>query len=43
MAGRKGLFRHAEVPALAEEEERVAAVAGIDNRSLVRFLVHREI
>jgi len=41
MAGRKGLFRHAEVPAL--EEERVAAVAGIDNRSLVRFLVLREI
>ena len=43
MAGRRGVFRHAEVPASAEEEERVAAVAGIDNRSFVRFLVLREI
>src|ERR1700722_12697291 len=43
MAGRKGVFRHAEVPASAEEEGRVAAVAGIDNRSFVRFLVLREI
>ena len=43
MAGRKGVFRHAEVPASAEEEERVAAVAGIDNRSFVRFLVLLEI
>ena len=43
MAGTKGVFRHAEVPASAEEEGRVAAVAGIDNRSFVRFLVLREI
>ena len=43
MAGRKGVFRHAEVPASAAEEGRVAAVAGIDNRSFVRFLVLREI
>ena len=43
MAGRKGVFRHAEVPASAAEEERVAAVAGIDNRSFVRFLVLLEI
>ena len=43
MAGRKGVFRHAEVPASEEEEERVAAVAGIDNRSFVRFLVLLEI
>src|SRR5882762_865317 len=35
MARRKGVFRHAEVPASAEG--RVAAVAGIDNRSLVRI------
>jgi len=42
MAGRKGVFRHAEVPA-SEEEERVAAVAGIDNRSFVRLLVLLEI
>jgi hypothetical protein len=40
MAGRKGVFRHAEVPA-SEEEGRVAAVAGINNRSFVRFLVLR--
>src|SRR6266478_4713040 len=39
MADRKGVFRHAEVPASAAEEGRVAAVAGIDNRSFVRFLV----
>src|SRR6266403_3654464 len=43
MAGRKGVFRHAEVPASAAEEGRVAAVAGIDNRSFVRLLVLREI
>jgi hypothetical protein len=43
MAGRKGVFRHAEVPASEEEEERVAAVAGIDNRSFVRFLILLEI
>ena len=43
MAGRKGVFRHAEVPTSAAEEGRVAAVAGIDNRSFVRFLVLREI
>jgi hypothetical protein len=43
MAGRKGVFRHAEVPASAAEEGRVAAVAGIDNRSFVGFLIHREI
>jgi hypothetical protein len=43
MAGRKGVFRHAEVPASEEEEECVAALAGIDNRSFVRFLVLREI
>jgi hypothetical protein len=43
MAGRKGVFRHAEVPASAAEEGRVAAVAGTDNRSLVKFLIHREI
>jgi hypothetical protein len=43
MAGRKGVFRHAEVPASAAEEGRVAAVAGIDNRSFIRFLVLREI
>src|SRR6266850_7888685 len=43
MAGRKGVFPHAEVPASAAEEGRVAAVAGIDNRSFVRFLVLREI
>src|SRR6266404_4224102 len=43
MAGRKGVFRHAEVPALAAEEGRVAAVAGIDSRSFLRFLVLREI
>src|SRR5216683_409078 len=42
MVGRKGVFRHAEVPA-SEEEERVAAVAGIDNRSFVRLLVLLEI
>jgi hypothetical protein len=42
-AGRKGVFRHAEVPASAAEEGRVAAVAGIDNRSFVGFLVLREI
>jgi hypothetical protein len=42
MAGRKGVFRHAEVPASVAEEGRVAAVDGTDNRSLVRF-VHREI
>ena len=29
MAGRKGVFRDAEVPASAEEEGRVAAVAGL--------------
>ena len=44
MAGRKGVFRHAEVPVSEEEEEgRVAAVAGIDNRSFVRFLALRKI
>jgi|SRR6266850_5576649 len=43
MAGRKGVFRHAEMPTSAAEEGRVAAVAGIDNRSFVRFLVLREI
>jgi len=43
MAGRKGVFRHTEVPASAEQEGRVAAVEGIDNRSFVRFLVLREI
>src|SRR5882672_2571198 len=43
MAGRKGVFRHAEVPASAAAEGRVAAVAGIDNRRFVRFLVLREI
>lgn len=43
MAGRKGVFRHAEVPASAAEEGRVAAVAGIDDRRFVRFLVLREI
>jgi len=42
MAGRKGVFRHAEVPA-SEEEEHVAAVAGIDNRSFVRYLTLLEI
>src|SRR5882672_7355369 len=42
MAGRKRVFRHAEVPASAAEP-RVAAVAGIDNRSFVRFPVLREI
>src|SRR6267143_7128277 len=45
MADRKGAFRHAEAPASAEEEGRVAgedlaaAVADIDNQSFVRFLV----
>jgi hypothetical protein len=45
MADRKGAFRHAEVPASAAEEGRVAAedlaavVADIDNQSFVRFLV----
>ena len=35
MAGRKGVFRHAEVPASAAEEARGAAVvAGIDHRGL---------
>src|SRR5580704_17235863 len=43
MAGRKGVFRHAEVPASAAEEGRVAAVAGTNNRSFVRFVVLREI
>src|ERR1700688_1337697 len=43
MAGRKGVFRHAEVPASAAEEGRVAAVAGTDDRRFVRFLVLREI
>src|SRR6266478_1003167 len=44
MADRKGAFRHAEAPASAAAEGRVAeAVADIDNRSFVRFLVHREI
>ena len=43
MAGRKGVFRHEEVPASAAAEGRVAAVAGIDNRRFVRFLVRREI
>jgi hypothetical protein len=43
MAGRKGVFRHAEVPASEEEEGRVAAVAGIDNLKFFRFLVRREI
>jgi len=43
MAGRKGVFRHAEVPASAAEEGRVAAVAGIDTRSFFRFLVLGEI
>jgi len=43
MAGRKGVFRHAEVPASAAEEGRVAAVAGIDHRGFMRFLIHREI
>jgi hypothetical protein len=43
MAVRKGVFRHAEVPASVAEEGRVAAVGGIDNRSFVRFLVLREI
>jgi len=38
MAGRKGVFRHAEVPASAAEP-RVAAVAGIGNRRIVMFLV----
>ena len=42
MAGRKGVFRHAEVPA-SEEEEHVAAVAGIDNRSFVTYLTLLEI
>ena len=42
MAGRKGVFRHAEAPA-SEEEGRVAAVAGIDNRGFVRLIVLREI
>ena len=41
MAGRKGVFRHAEVPASAVEA-RVAA-EGTDDRSFVRFLVLREI
>jgi hypothetical protein len=45
MADRKGAFRHAEAPASAEEEGRVAAedlaaaVADIDNQNFVRFLV----
>jgi hypothetical protein len=43
MAGRKGVFRHAEMPASAAEEGRVEAVAGIDSRSFLRFLVLREI
>jgi hypothetical protein len=44
MADRKGVFRHAEVPASAAEEARVAAVvAGIDHRGFMRFLIHREI
>jgi len=41
MAGRKGLFRHAEVTASAAEEGRVAAVAGMIMK-FVRFLVLRE-
>ena len=43
MAGRKGVFRHADAPAwVAEgrvEEEGVAAVAGIDHQFPVRFPV----
>jgi hypothetical protein len=43
-ADRRGAFRHAEAPASAGEEERVAeVVAGIDNRSFVGFPIHREI
>jgi hypothetical protein len=42
-AERQGAIHHAEMPASAAEEGRVAAVAGIDNRSFVRFLVLREI
>jgi hypothetical protein len=42
MADRQGAFRHAEAPASAAEQ-RVAAVAGIDNRTFVRFQVYREI
>ena len=42
-AERQGVIHRAEVPASAAEEGRVAAVAGIDNRSFVRFLVLREI
>ena len=38
-AERQGAIHHAEVPASAEEEGRVAALAGIDNRSFVRFVV----
>jgi hypothetical protein len=44
MAEKPGAIRHAEAPASAGEEERVVeAVAGIDNRSFVGFLIHREI
>jgi hypothetical protein len=42
-AERQGAIHHAEVPASAAEEGRVAAVEGIDDRSFVRFLVLREI
>ena len=42
-AEKQGAIHRAEVPASAEEEGRVAAVAGIDNRSFVRLLVLREI
>ena len=42
-AERQGAIHHAEVPASAAEEGRVAALADIDNRSFVRFLVLREI
>jgi hypothetical protein len=37
MAERQGAIHHAEVPASAAAEGRVAAVAGIDNRSFPRI------
>jgi hypothetical protein len=40
---RQGAIHHAEVPASAAEEGHAAAAAGIDSRSFVGFLIHREI
>jgi hypothetical protein len=39
MAGRKGVFRHAEVPASVAEQRVVAAVPRIGNRRIVMFFL----